>query len=226
MYLKTYSFIFFWSLALLSNIYILIIATKKPLPKDTPRFVYTFYNTIHNTSYQTTFFVYILLAISFVLHQKDDPSTKTTKEPFVHLASTVFIYGIYFGVLYKDCAYVFSNHISHALNLQKKSDEPKPHDEPLNNCALCDVLLVENDPTLALHCGDRFHESCLKGWVLIGKADSCPKCSVNLTGSDIFKRSFWEASENWNQLLDAVRNLTVWTPLILLGFESLKKLLS
>lgn len=75
----------------------------------------------------------------------------------------------------------------------------------------------EAEPTVALNCGHRYHQSCIRGWALIGKKDTCAYCSERVHVSQVFP---WERhSLMWLNLLDAIRYLIVWNPLILLVME-------
>jgi len=84
-------------------------------------------------------------------------------------------------------------------------------------CALCDSTLYNSiEETYTLSCGHVFHEWCLKGWTLIGKRDVCGVCNekVDLTK---FTDRFWERPTLlWGRLLDAVRWLIVFNPLVLI----------
>ena len=64
-------------------------------------------------------------------------------------------------------------------------------------------------------------ELCLRGWTMIGKKDTCPYCSekVNMRRS-VFNP--WERqTQAWAQILDAVRYLIVWNPVILMMAQAL-----
>ena len=68
-----------------------------------------------------------------------------------------------------------------------------------------------------LECGHLFHEYCIKGWCIVGKKGCCPCCVERvdlraISGETLFARS----SLLWMQLLDVVRYLTVWLPLLML----------
>jgi hypothetical protein len=67
-----------------------------------------------------------------------------------------------------------------------------------------------------LPCRHTFHSLCIKGWVLIGKRNSCPCCCErvelsSLTGKTILGRP----SLLWAQMLSLVRYLVVWLPLLI-----------
>ena len=63
-----------------------------------------------------------------------------------------------------------------------------------------------------------FHESCIKGWCVVGKKDSCPSCSERVDIKALLKTSpLWgPPSRMWGQLLDVVRYIVVWNPMVFL----------
>ena len=79
-------------------------------------------------------------------------------------------------------------------------------------------------------CKHQFHEFCLRGWMIVGKKDTCPYCNEKCDMRAL-KLSPWDNhSLTWMQLLDATRYLVVWNPIILVftllllkgtGFEPL-----
>lgn len=68
-----------------------------------------------------------------------------------------------------------------------------------------------------LPCGHKFHEFCLRGWILIGKKNFCPVCREK-TDTSIFKsKQVWQSnSAFYLQLLDIVRYFFAWNPIIVL----------
>ena len=69
-----------------------------------------------------------------------------------------------------------------------------------------------------LQCMHIFHESCIKGWCVVGKKDSCPSCSERVDIKALLKTSpLWgPPSRMWGQLLDVVRYIVVWNPMVFL----------
>ena len=66
-----------------------------------------------------------------------------------------------------------------------------------------------------LPCAHAFHARCIKGWVLIGKKNSCPCCCArvelaSVTGKTMLARP----SLIWAQMLSLARYLVVWVPLL------------
>lgn len=97
-----------------------------------------------------------------------------------------------------------------------------------NTCTLCDealsVIARPGEPAppkpervIKLTCSHAFHESCVRGWTIVGKKDLCPQCSEKVQLRELFASNPWEqGSVAWAQLLDLVRYLVVWQPILLI----------
>ena len=70
-----------------------------------------------------------------------------------------------------------------------------------------------------LKCGHEFHEFCIRGWTIVGKQTVCPNCGDKVDINSVLGSSPWEKNPNkiWGQLLDALRYMIVWNPVIMLG---------
>lgn len=66
-----------------------------------------------------------------------------------------------------------------------------------------------------LPCNHTFHHLCIKGWVLVGKKNSCPCCNQRVDLGLIAGRTIWgKPGVLWAHLLSAVRWMVVWIPLL------------
>lgn len=75
---------------------------------------------------------------------------------------------------------------------------------------------MKDEPLFELRCKHIFHESCIRGWAIVGKQDTCPYCVEPVDLARILGSSPWQKqSLVWIHLLDAVRYLIVWHPIIL-----------
>ena len=91
-------------------------------------------------------------------------------------------------------------------------------------CALCSKDLQDNshlggekplEPTIQLPCKHLFHELCIKGWTMVGKKDTCPVCMEKTDLKALYADRPWEARNlQWNGMLDFVRYMVVWVPII------------
>lgn len=70
-----------------------------------------------------------------------------------------------------------------------------------------------------LKCGHEFHEFCIRGWTIVGKQTVCPNCGDKVDINSVLGSSPWEKNPNkiWGQLLDALRYMIVWNPVIMLA---------
>ena len=64
-------------------------------------------------------------------------------------------------------------------------------------------------------CKHQFHEFCLRGWVIVGKKDTCPYCCEKCDLRALSRGPWDNHSLTWMHLLDAMRYLVVWNPIIL-----------
>ena len=60
----------------------------------------------------------------------------------------------------------------------------------------------------------------MRGWCVVGKKDTCPACREKVDLRAVFSGRPWETRNlSWLQMLDMVRYLVVWNPLILGGLS-------
>jgi RING finger protein 121 len=70
-----------------------------------------------------------------------------------------------------------------------------------------------------LACGHQFHEPCIRGWLMVGKKDMCPQCSEKVDLRRTFTNPWETGSLAWAQILDLVRYLVVWQPILLVSSQ-------
>lgn len=86
-----------------------------------------------------------------------------------------------------------------------------------------------------LGCGHVFHEFCVRGWTIVGKKNTCPHCGEKVDTRAISESSPWMTqvreprltvcgtvdclrvaqSVLWAYLLDGVRYLVAWNPVVI-----------
>merc|ERR1719233_1289891 len=93
-------------------------------------------------------------------------------------------YGIYFGVLSRDWAEVCSSYISTTIGYFSK-DGTLPSRSDQRNL---------QEKTFKMNCGHICHDFCIRGWVMIGKVDTCPVCREKVNISDLFVTP-WQKQE-------------------------------
>ena len=145
----------------------------------------------------------------------------------------ILFYGLYYGVLVRDSAEVCADKM--ASSLKHERDQYYLNENVMaRTCGICSsgyeaekdlegVVQIKSgkqyldDEKITLNCGHTFHEFCIKGWVIIGKKETCPYCHEKVDLSDTLKKNPWDTdSITWVQFLDVVRYVIVWNPLILI----------
>merc|ERR1712228_257971 len=96
-----------------------------------------------------------------------------------------------------------------------KTENAKKRKGFLFNC--CSFNNAKQDEEIELDCGHRFHGFCIRGWIMIGKRDVCPVCKEKVNLKGIFANPWQKQDRMWSQLLDGVRYLMVWNPVIVLA---------
>jgi RING finger protein 121 len=62
-----------------------------------------------------------------------------------------------------------------------------------------------------------FHRN--RGWLIVGKKDMCPQCSEKVDLRRTFANPWETGSLAWAQILDLVRYLVVWQPILLISSQ-------
>ena len=165
-------------------------------------------------------------------------------------SSLLFLwYGLYFGILTRDCAEVASDRIAAALGTGRKmavsvrdcgicggeltDAHSHIHSSNDSNSTLCNsnsnskqLHSAEEDhkqqlqKTVQLSCKHLFHGECIRGWLIIGKKDTCPTCWEKVDTKKLYGDRPWETTNlSWVQMLDMVRYLVAWNPMILFALH-------
>lgn len=61
----------------------------------------------------------------------------------------------------------------------------------------------------------RFHEFCIRGWLIVGKKQTCPYCKEKVDLAKMFSNPWEKPHVLFGQLLDWIRWLVAWQPMIL-----------
>jgi RING finger protein 121 len=76
-----------------------------------------------------------------------------------------------------------------------------------------------------LDCRHIFHESCIRGWCLVGKKDMCPYCKEKVALKR-FSTNPWDTQQLlYLNLLDGLRYLIVWQPVVLITVQVVIRIL-
>lgn len=72
-----------------------------------------------------------------------------------------------------------------------------------------------------LSCRHCFHDLCINGWTLVGKKDTCPLCGEKVDMRALKASRPWDTRNlAWIQMLDAIRYMVVWNPIIFTAFSA------
>lgn len=145
-------------------------------------------------------------------------------------------YGLYFGILTRDCAEVISDRMVGSFT---KHHKIVAKNTTIRDCALCGVELNDSmthifdasssqgdrpteSASIQLNCKHVFHPECIKGWLIVGKKDTCPSCNEKVDLRQVCSDKPWETRNlSWIQMLDMVRYMIVWQPTIMTGLHLL-----
>ena len=80
----------------------------------------------------------------------------------------------------------------------------------------------EKERCFTLSCGHKYHEYCIYGWCLMGKKQVCPFCREKVDTQKLFASlPFQKPHYLYGNLLDFIRYLVAWQPLILLAVQGI-----
>ena len=95
-------------------------------------------------------------------------------------------------------------------------------DECLSSCCLSDLAVgFCVCAQITLNCRHRYHEFCIRGWIIVGKKDTCPYCNEKVDLKSTFTTPWEKTSIVWANLLDMVRYLVVWNPIIIMVTQAI-----
>lgn len=193
-------------------------ATQKPISVTTPRLVYKWFYLIYKVSCLLGIMGYVIMMTTFfglnlIFNQKP--------HVWMDVALLLLFYGLYYGVLARDISEICADKMASCIGYYTPEGIPTRHLEP-NVCAVCGnmLLVAENEEgvlenTYKLTCGHVFHEFCIRGWCIVGKKQTCPYCNEKVDLKRMFSNPWERPHVLYGQLLDWIRWLVAWQPLIL-----------
>ncbi|KXJ28428.1 RING finger protein 121 [Exaiptasia diaphana] len=208
-----------WSLFSLATGFIVFKATRSPISNTTPRLVYKWFYTVHKVTYflgVAGYFIIMLTLLGVNLMFMIRPETS------MEFGILVMFYGLYFGVLGRDFAEICADKIASKIGYYSTTGLPHRSLET-NICAVCGQELILNsvdedempEKTYKLSCGHVFHEFCIRGWCIVGKKQTCPYCKEKVDLKRMFCNPWERPHVLFGQLLDWLRYLVVWQPVII-----------
>ncbi|XP_018580148.1 RING finger protein 121 [Anoplophora glabripennis] len=211
-------FIFIWLLFSCITSLIVRKAIQKPIERTTPRLVYKWFLLLYKLSYILGLIGYfIMMATFFGLNLIFNAQANSWMD-----CGLLFVfYGLYYGVLGRDiseiCADKMAAHIGYysPQGISTRSLDPSV-------CAVCGnkLLVNENEEgvienTYKLSCEHVFHEFCIRGWCIVGKKQTCPYCKEKVDLKKMFSNPWEKPHVLFGQLLDWIRWLVAWQPMVL-----------
>lgn len=207
--------------------YILFQCTFRKMNKSLPRRVYAWFFGVFKVSIAVGASGYILL-----LAQIMGLGLLLGTNGLLGPATAIILlwYGLYFGVLARDSAEIASDRIANQLGTARRMAVS------VRDCGICGGELPDahgpagssgtsggaQQRSVQLSCKHLFHDECIRGWTIVGKKDTCPTCWEKVDLRSLYADRPWETTNlSWIQMLDMVRYLVVWNPLILVGLHFL-----
>ncbi|KAK6743980.1 hypothetical protein RB195_010965 [Necator americanus] len=211
-----YRFLVTWVIYTVCSTWIWRKSTEDHISGTTPRLVYKWFLFLHKLSYVLgvagyIIMIFTLMGLNFIFGLQ----STTCMDAGILL----LFYGLYYGVLGRDFAHICTDRMACKIGYFTHDGLPKKHlDDGV--CAVCDSRLVgsisdteeedvEEEKTYRLSCGHTFHEFCIRGWVVVGKLQTCPYCKEKVDLKRMFKNPWDKPHLFYGQLLDWIRYLVL-----------------
>ncbi|XP_067637180.1 E3 ubiquitin ligase Rnf121 [Eurosta solidaginis] len=207
-------FIIIWSAFTCITAFVMKKAVSKPIAGTTPRLVYKWLLAIHMASLVLGFGGYIFvmatfLGFNYIFNQAPNV--------WMDIGMLFMFYGLYFGVLGRDISEICTEKMAAHIGYYTPQGMPTRHLDDIV-CAVCGNPLTGNDTFIEkiykLSCGHKFHESCIRGWCIVGKKQTCPYCKEKVDLKLMFHHPWERPHILYGRLLDWIRWLVAWQPLI------------
>jgi len=174
---------------------------------------------------------------------------------FVPSPEIILFYGLYYGVMLRDLASLLATRMANAFEKEQRKfyQSYSRHREmcnlcqgPLSTVSEDEMLELQihksrfnageddqqvkpeaDEENITLNCGHTMHEFCLKGWIILGKKETCPVCKEKTDTSTVFEETApWQAdSPLYLNVLEMTRYLVVWNPIIIICVQILLKVM-
>ncbi|XP_026466413.1 RING finger protein 121 [Ctenocephalides felis] len=225
LYSLWWRFIFFWLIFSCITGFIGIRALQSPIQGTTPRLVYKWFYFLYKLSLVLGIIGYGMVMATFagvnlIFNQRP--------HSWMDLGFLLLFYGLYYGVLGRDIAEICADKIASKIGYYTREGIPTRQLES-NMCAVCgNYLVVDTDDDNALietsyrlSCSHVFHEFCIRGWCMVGKKQTCPYCHEKVDLKNLFRNPWERPHILYGQLLDWLRWLIAWQPLILSAVQGI-----
>ncbi|EMP26158.1 hypothetical protein UY3_16760 [Chelonia mydas] len=183
--LHWWRFLVIWVLFSAVTAFVTFRATRKPLVQTTPRLVYKWFLLIYKISYATGIVGY--MAVMFTLFGLN-LLFRIKPEDAMDFGVSLLFYGLYYGVLERDFAEMCADYMASTIG---------------------------GEETLSNQTQLKFHEFCIRGWCIVGKKQTCPYCKEKVDLKRMFSNPWERPHVMYGQLLDWLRYLVAWQPVII-----------
>ncbi|KAI8923819.1 hypothetical protein BC831DRAFT_469002 [Entophlyctis helioformis] len=219
-----YRYVIFWFVFSAVNTYIVTLALESPMKSTTPKLVYRWYSWVTHVSYLVGIAGGVVMFLA-MFHIPGIFGVSLEGEAGVfEFGIIVLFYGLYFGTLGRDFVDRLADRMAMAMGYYSRTGFPRKHLRD-HMCAICgESTIKSNEPIHTLNCNHTYHEQCIRGWTIIGKKDSCPYCKEKVDLND-FKKNPWDTTQQmYLGLLDTLRYLLVWNPIVFIVIHVLFKI--
>uniref|UniRef100_A0A8C6T522 Ring finger protein 121 n=1 Tax=Neogobius melanostomus TaxID=47308 RepID=A0A8C6T522_9GOBI len=187
-------------------------------PQTTRVLVYKWFFLLYKISYAIgiagySVVMFTLFGINLIFRIKPEDA--------MDFGVSLLFYGLYYGVLGRDFAEMCADFMASTIGYYSASGMPTKHLSD-NICAVCGqpILVDVNEEgiienTYRLTCNHVFHEFCIRGWCIVGKKQTCPYCKEKVDLKRMFSNPWERPHVMYGQLLDWLRYLVAWQPVII-----------
>lgn len=218
-----------WSLFSIITIYVIFKATRKRISVRTPRLVYRWFLLVYQITYVLGIIGYIILLLMLSGLGLLIP---VTPDLIMEFGVVLIFYGVYFGVMGRDCAELCVDYMSAGMTYTASGKSLPKVELTKDMCAVCGQRIqipTEDSPepterTYRLNCNHLFHEFCIRGWCIVGKKQTCPYCQEKVDLKRLFRNPWEKPHMLYGQLLDFIRYSVVWLPIIMFTVQAIYKI--
>lgn len=208
-----FPFLSTWIVYTIATMFVVRKARQKPLHGNTPSTVYGWFLTMFRISSIVGMVGYISFFCTFF---GLNMLLLISPETAVSFSLRSISYGLYYGVLTRDFAEISSETMASTIGYYEKTGI-STRQLSLNVCAICGCQLECNiERVFTLSCDHKFHESCIRGWCIVGKKETCPYCKEKVYLKRMFPSPWQRHDVLYGNLLDWVRYLVCWQPIVVM----------
>ncbi|KAJ3184416.1 hypothetical protein HDU85_001721 [Gaertneriomyces sp. JEL0708] len=209
-------YITIWACFSVINGLVLSKVMENPMKSTTPKIVYRWFQKVYSVSYAVGITGYVIVLLTFLHVLAIVGVSADTEVKFFETGVILLFYGLYFGTLSRDLVDRLSDAMAIRVGYYSKSGFPAKHLRQ-SMCAICgDSTTNSTEKLHSLNCGHTYHELCIRGWTILGKKDICPYCKEKVDMKS-FRNNPWDTQQQlYLSLLDGLRYLVVWNPVVFL----------